>query len=265
MKTLAKLLWVEAKLFAREPIAMVFAFAFPLVVLLVLAGVFGSKPNADFGGAAGIDYYVPGYLAVVIASVGLIGLPVHLASLRERGVLRRLRASSVSMTSVLAAQTAVHLAMAALGGAVLLAAASLVYDVHAPASVAGVALGFGVGALSFVALGLLLGSLAPTARAAQAVGLVLFFPMWLLSGAGPPRGVMTEAMRQLSDVLPLTRVVTAIQQPWLGTGSNLPELVALSGLFAVAVVLTAWTSSVGAAGLRPSSRRHQRPTAGARP
>jgi hypothetical protein len=75
MKTLAKLLWVEAKLFAREPIAVVFAFAFPLVVLLVLAGVFGSEPDADFGGVAGIDYYVPGHLAVVIASVGLIGLP----------------------------------------------------------------------------------------------------------------------------------------------------------------------------------------------
>jgi ABC-2 type transport system permease protein len=255
MNTLAKLLWVEAKLFAREPIAVVFAFAFPLVVLLVLAGVFGSEPDADFGGVAGIDYYVPGYLAVVIASVGLIGLPVHLASLRERGVLRRLRASSVPMASVFAAQTAVHVTMAAVGGAVLLAAASLAYDVHAPSSVAGVALGFGVGALSFVALGLLLGSLAPTARAAQAVGLVLFFPMWLLSGAGPPRGVMTDAMRQLSDLLPLTRVVTAIQQPWLGTGSNLPELVALSGLFTAAVALTAWTNTEGAPTLASLRRR----------
>jgi ABC-2 type transport system permease protein len=255
MRTLAKLTWIEVKLFAREPIAVVFAFAFPLVVLLVLAGVFGSEPDANFGGVAGIDYYVPGYLAVVIASVGLIALPVHLASLRERGVLRRLRASSVSITSVLAAQTLVHVAMATLGGAVLLAAAGLLYDVHAPASVAGVALGFAVGALSFVALGLLLGSLAPTARAAQAIGLVLFFPMWLLSGAGPPRGVMTEAMRQLSDLLPLTRVVTAIQQPWLGTGSNLPELVALSGLFAAAVALTAWTNTEGAAGLATLRRR----------
>jgi ABC-2 type transport system permease protein len=255
MRTLAKLAWVEVKLFAREPIAVVFAFAFPLVVLLVLAGVFGSDPDANFGGVAGIDYYVPGYLAVVIASVGLIGLPVHLASLRERGVLRRLRASSVSMTSVLAAQTAVHVAMAALGGVVLLAAAGLVYDVHAPSSVAGVALGFAVGALSFVALGLLLGSLAPTARAAQAIGLVLFFPMWLLSGAGPPRGVMTQTMRQLSDVLPLTRVVAAVQEPWLGMGSNLLELVVLSGLFAAAVALTAWTNTEGAAGLATLRRR----------
>jgi ABC-2 type transport system permease protein len=253
MRTLAKLTWIEVKLFAREPIAVVFAFAFPLVVLLVLAGVF-SQPDTALGGFTGIDYYIPGYLAVVIASIGLIGLPVHLASLRERGVLRRLRASSVSVASVFGAQTAVNVAMAALGGVVLLVAASLVYDVHAPASMAGVALGFGVGALSFVALGFLLGSLAPTARTAQGIGLVLFFPMWLLSGAGPPRGVMTQTMRQLSDVLPLTRVVTAIQEPWLGTGSNASELVVLSALFAAAVALSAWKNAEGATGL-PTFRR----------
>jgi ABC-2 type transport system permease protein len=253
MRTLAKLTWIEVKLFAREPIAVVFAFAFPLVVLLVLAGVF-SQPDTALGGFTGIDYYIPGYLAVVIASIGLIGLPVHLASLRERGVLRRLRASSVSVASVFGAQTAVNVAMAGLGGVVLLVAASLVYDVHAPASTAGVALGFGVGALSFVALGFLLGSLAPTARTAQGIGLVLFFPMWLLSGAGPPRGVMTQTMRQLSDVLPLTRVVTAIQEPWLGTGSNASELVVLSALFAAAVALSAWRNAEGATGL-PTIRR----------
>jgi ABC-2 type transport system permease protein len=254
MKTLAKLTWVEVKLFVREPIAVVFAFAFPVVVLLVLAGVFG-EPDTALGGFTGIDYYVPGYLAVVIASIGLIGLPVHLASLRERGVLRRLRASSVSMASVFAAQSIVHVAMAALGGAVLLVAANLVYDVHAPSSVAGVALGFGVGALSFVALGLLLGSLAPTARAAQGIGLVLFFPMWLLSGAGPPRGVMTQTMRQLSDLLPLTRVVAAIQKPWLGTGSNVSDLVVLAALFVAAMALAAWKNSEDAAGLAMLRRR----------
>jgi ABC-2 type transport system permease protein len=254
MRTLAKLTWIEVKLFAREPIAVVFVFAFPLVVLLVLAGVF-SRPDTALGGFSGIDYYVPGYLAVVIAAIGLIGLPVHLASLRERGVLRRLRASSVAAGSVFGAQTVVNLAMAALGGVVLLVAATLVYDVHTPASVAGVALGFGVGALAFIALGLLIGSLAPTARAAQGIGLVLFFPMWLLSGAGPPRGVMTQTMRQLSDVLPLTRVVAAIQEPWLGTGSNVAELVWLSALFAVAVALSAWKNTEAATGLALLRRR----------
>ncbi len=60
---------------------------------------------------------------------------------------------------------------------------------------------------------------------------------------------MTEAMRELSDVLPLTRVVTAIQRTWLDTGSNISELMVLSALFAAAVALTAWTNTEGTAGL----------------
>jgi ABC-2 type transport system permease protein len=237
VKTVAKLTWVEIKLFMREPIAVVFAFAFPLVVLLVLAGVF---KNDTFRGVSGIDYYVPGYLAVVIASIGLIGIPVHLAALRERGVLRRLRASSVRVTSVFGAQAIVNFAMAVIGACVVVVAAALFYDFDAPSSVLGVAGAFAISTLSFVALGLLIGSIAPTARAAQAIGLVLFFPMWLLSGAGPPRGVMTETMRRVSDVLPLSRVVTAIQDPWLGVGSNGSDLIVLSIILILGIAMAVW-------------------------
>jgi hypothetical protein len=66
---------------------------------------------------------------------------------------------------------------------------------------------------------------------------------------------MTQTMRQLSDVLPLTRVVAAIQEPWLGTGSNVSELVLLSAVFAVAVALSAWRSTEGAAGWAMLRRR----------
>jgi phosphotransferase system glucose/maltose/N-acetylglucosamine-specific IIC component len=66
---------------------------------------------------------------------------------------------------------------------------------------------------------------------------------------------MTQTMRQLSDVLPLTRVVTAIQEPWLRTGSNVSELVVLSALFAVAVAVSAWKNAEGGAGLAMLRRR----------
>jgi hypothetical protein len=66
---------------------------------------------------------------------------------------------------------------------------------------------------------------------------------------------MTQTMRQLSDLLPLTRVVTAIQEPWLGTGSNASELIVLSALFAVAVALSAWKNTEGATGLAMLRRR----------
>ena len=48
MRLLAKLTFVELKLFVREPISLVFTFAFPLVVLVELFGVFGDQPAFAF-------------------------------------------------------------------------------------------------------------------------------------------------------------------------------------------------------------------------
>jgi hypothetical protein len=42
---LFRLTWVELKLFSREPLAVLFAFALPLIVLAVLTGLYGDYPN----------------------------------------------------------------------------------------------------------------------------------------------------------------------------------------------------------------------------
>ena len=238
MRTLAKLTWVEMKLFSREPITVIFSLAFPLVMLLVLAGVFGNEVDPEFRDAIPVDYYVPGYLAIVIASIGLIGLPVHLAAYRERGILRRFRASSVSPWSLFAAQVTVSFVLAVVGSVLLVVAAVVIYDAQLPESPARLLLAFVISTLSFVSLGFLIGTLLASARAAQAVGLLLFLPMWLLSGAGPPRGVMGGAMRAISDVLPLTYVVTSLQDAWLGLGSSVIEILVLMGVILVAGALS---------------------------
>jgi ABC-2 type transport system permease protein len=234
-----RLVWVETKLFLRDPFGVVFVFAFPLVVLLVLAGIFAEDDSDDFRGANGVDYYLAGYVAVVIAAVGLIGLPVHLAAYRERGVLRRFRASGIPIWSFFGAQVVIYTAMAAVGSLWLALVATLFYDVRRPESLAGVVVAFAIGALGFVALGFLLAALLPSARAAQAAGLTLFFPMWLLAGSGPPRQILDDWMQDVGDVLPLTHVITAIQDPWLGFGWNGGELAVLTGLLVVAAALSA--------------------------
>ena len=93
MRTLLKLTWVELKLFVREPITMVFTFALPLIFLFVLGGVFKTTPDPSvYRGVGPTDYYTPAYIALVIGSIAVVGLPVHFTAYRERGVLRRLRA-----------------------------------------------------------------------------------------------------------------------------------------------------------------------------
>ena len=47
MTALLKTTWVELKLFAREPLTVVFTFAIPLAFLFVLGGVFGNHPDPE--------------------------------------------------------------------------------------------------------------------------------------------------------------------------------------------------------------------------
>lgn len=237
MKALRKLTWVELKLFAREPFSLIFTLAFPIVLLIVLIGSF--KPNDPaFGGQQPSNYYLASYIGVVIGAIGLIALPVHLASYRERGVLRRFQASSMPTWAVAAAHVITGLAMAGIGAVVLVLAGALIYGAALPRSVGPVIGAFLLATLAFQAVGFLLGSVMRSARAAQAVGMLLFFPMWLLSGAAPPPSVMSAGMRHLSDVLPLTFAVRVIQHPWLGSASEPLDLLVLAGVLVAAGALS---------------------------
>ena len=237
MRLLRNLSWIELKLFLREPFAVIFTFVFPLVTLVVISGAFAADDPA-FRGATPSDYYLASYIGVVIGTVGLIALPVHVAAYAERGVLRRFRASSIPAWSVFGAQMAVGLLMAVVGSLVLVVAGRLIYGAHLPIQRPGALIAFVVGAISFLALGLLIALIARTARAAQAVGMLLFFPMFLLSGAGPPPSVMSAPMAAVAKVLPLTFVVRALQDPWLGKGHNTVDLLLLVGVFLVALAVT---------------------------
>jgi len=178
--------WIEAKLFVREPMTVAFTLVLPLLSLFVLGGVFGNTPSAKvYGGHGPLDFYVPAYIGLVWASVGLLALPVHLARYREDGVLRRLRASAAPRWAVFGSQAIVASAIALAGGVLVIAAAALAYHIHAPRAPAGVLAAWLLAGVIFSCLGILL-SCIPTSRGALGAGLGLFFVMMMLSGAGPP-------------------------------------------------------------------------------
>jgi ABC-2 type transport system permease protein len=234
-----RLVRAELKLMVRDPLVLTFVFAFPIVTMLIIGGSFGTTPDPDFAGARPSQWYVASYFTVVIAATGMIMLPVHLASYRERGVLRRFLASGFPRFSFAVAQFIVGLLVTAVAAALLLVVAAPVYgipSVHVPWRVA---VGIAAGAVAFVSGGVLLGSLLPSARAAQAVGLLLFFPSFLLGSGGPPPAVMGSALRDVADVLPLTQVTKAIREPWLGLGSATPSLIVVSVLAVLAMVVAA--------------------------
>lgn len=241
---LSRLVRTEIRLLVREPLAAVFVFVFPAVTMLIIGGAFGTKPSSAYDWTNPSHWYVASYLTVVIAATGLIMVPVHLAAYRERGVLQRFRAAGFPRASFAVAQLVTGMAAVAVGAAVLLAVAAPVYGIPHLDHPARVLAGMALGSLAFVSIGVLLGSLLPSARSAQAVGFVLFFPSFLLGAGGPPPKAMGAGLQSVANYLPLTRVTESVRGPWLGTGMATGSLVIVALVAVVASVLAVRRSAL---------------------
>jgi len=238
-----KLTWTEIKVFVREPIAAFFTLACPLMFLFLFGSIYGNRPSSYFGGFGSVDISVPGYIAIIIANTGLISLAVTIANYRETGVLRRMRASPVGSLTVLGSQLAVAYAMTSLGVALLIIAARAVYGLRFAGSPIGVFCAFSISAFAIFSMGFLLAGAAPTGRAAQVAGFVLFFPMIFLSGATIPREVLPEATRHYAQILPLTHVVSLLRGMWAGDpwDAHYKESLLLAGLLIVCTLISSKT------------------------
>ena len=233
-----RLVTAEIRLLLRDPLTLTFVLVFPIVTMLIIGGSFGTQADDAFP-VNPTHWYVASYFTVVIGATGLIMLPVHIASYRERGVLRRLAASGFPRWSFALAEIVIGLVAIVVSCVLLMLVAAPVYGVPAVEDPLRVGLGVLAGSVAFVSLGILLGTIMPSARAAQAIGLLLFFPSFLLGVGGPPPAVLSDALRSISDVLPLKLVTDAVREPWLGLGDGTGSLVIVTVIAVVATALAA--------------------------
>lgn len=176
----------ELKLFLRDPFALIFVLVFPLMMMLLLAAVFGNDAEEAqamengilvWRGVTPTEYYTAGSVAVIVGALGVMTLPIQLAGYREQGVLRRMKASSAPAATLIAALLTVAL-LAVLAGTVVMGLVSwLIYSAMLPEGPLGVLVAVALGTLAFCALGALLSTALHTSRAAQVVGLLLFFSL----------------------------------------------------------------------------------------
>lgn len=243
MRGFWKLAWVEIKIYLRQPEAAFFTLVFPLLLLVLFGSIYGNKPNPFFGGRGMVDVSTPAYLAMIMGSTGLLSIAISVSSYREKGVLRRFRATPLKPAAILASEVIVHFLMTLAGGALVIAAARLVYGLRFPGRAEAVFLGFTVSCLSFFAVGFLLASVARTARSAYILGMVLYFPNLFLSGATIPKQTFPPALRSAANFIPLTHVVNLLQGLWFAEplGRHLLEFGVLAGLLVLGVAVSART------------------------
>ncbi len=242
-RAIGKLIIVQAKLYLREPVSVFFTLLFAPMLLILMGFVLGNAPSPEFGGRGALDAYVPGYASIVIGMVGLIAIPIGITTLREAGALRRFRATPLRPLAYIAGDVVVYLVMMALGILLLSLVGILVYGVPFEGNLllwsAGVLLSEG----AFLALGYVLASVIPGARAATVVGNVVLYLMVFFSGSTVPLSIMPESVRRVSNLIPLTHVVTLLRGLWFGDPAqqHLLEVLVLGGMLVVGTIVAALT------------------------
>lgn len=231
-----RLLAHELRLVARDPFTLAFTLAFPIVAMLVVGGAFGSEPAPR----------VPAQPLALVHRLLLhrddrrhracaaAGAHRLLPGARSAAPVRR---RGVSALSFALAELTLGLIAIGIAGIALLVVAAPVYGVPVVEDPLRVAAGMIAGSVALVSIGVLLGTLLPSARAAQAVGLLLYFPSLLLGVGGPPTFVMPPGLRAIAEHLPLALVNQAIRDPWLGLGDGTAPLLIVTAIAILATVL----------------------------
>ncbi|MCK7499670.1 MAG: ABC transporter permease [Comamonadaceae bacterium] len=228
----------------REPQAFFFTLFLPLVLLFVYGGIHGNAPKAMYGGFGTVDVSVPSYTAMIIATSGLISIPVIIATYRESGVLEAVQGDPPRADDPAGGRCCCDLRDDDLGHAAPdRERQDSSFGLRFTGNILSLALAFSLSCLSFFSLGFVLSGLLRTARTAQIVGMTLFFPMVMLSGAAIPLETMPESIRVYSNVLPLTYVVKLLKGLWFGGtwAEHGTEVLVLAGLFVLGLVVTAKT------------------------
>ena len=236
MRSFVALTRVEAALVLREPAALFFIFALPLI-LLALNGGAGNAPQAMFGGAGLVDVLVPGLLLLVMCTSGLMALPETLVSYRERGFLRRLRVSPLRPWQILGAHAVTHLAVALFGLALVVTVATAAFGQNPPVSWTLAAAAIGVSAVAVVAVGFLLAAVGPTVRTTQAVGAAIYFPAIFMSGVVIPVEALPDFAQRIGTVLPFTYAVRTIREAWTAGAADWVAFAVLAATVGVALTV----------------------------
>jgi len=164
-----------------------------------------------------MDFFLPGILGMSLMQLGLFGTAPALVALREQQVLRRLGATPLPRSTILASQVLLRLTIGLAQMALLLSIGVIGFKMHVQGSVLGL-IGFVVlGALSFISMGYMIAGLAKTQDAVTGITSMLNFPMMFLSGIFFPVEVMPQWMRPIVEAIPLTYLGDALRQIIVGS------------------------------------------------
>lgn len=199
--------------FWRARIAFVFTFGLPLVWLVLIGIVAGNELIDPATGLRVMQYATPTALAMGCLFATLPSIATSVAEDRETLVLKRLRGAPLPGWTYVAAQVVAVTMLGAAAVALVLAVAIVAYRVSVPSdAVLPLVVTILVGLASFSALGIAIASLAPTARATEAITVGAAVVLSFISGVFVIGGALPQWIEDVAWLLPLKPFVASLQE-----------------------------------------------------
>ena len=240
LRGLLQLTWLEIKIFMREPLGAIGTLVIPVVVFVLVGRAMGNRTGSP-PAAAFLRTGLPVLVSMLIATSAVLSLVTIISIYREGGILKRLRATPLRPQTILTAHVLVKLLMTAITLALMVLAGRRYYPVGIEVPIVSFTVALLVSTLAILSMGFVIASVVPTARFAQPIGAVLFYPMFALSGLFTPIDALPQGLQVLSRFLPMTYIVSLLQgilagAPW---SAHLGDVAALAVVFAVCTALSA--------------------------
>ena len=199
---------------AREPLQLSDVTIQPVLFTLLFVYVFGSGVVLP-GGGSYTDFAIAGLLALNLTTSAM-GTAVGLSTDLNTGVIDRFRTLPMWRAAVLVGRSVADLSTAALC-TLIVAVTGLVIGWRPDASIPSVIAGFALFLLFSYALSWgcgCLGIMSKGPESAQGIGLVILFPLAIVSNALVPTQHMPTVLRVIADWNPVSAVTAAARQLW---------------------------------------------------
>lgn len=216
MKSFRTLLKNELKLNIRNMNMVIFAVIMPLIVLIILGFIYGTKPAADGAAYTFMEQSFGALCCISICAGGLMGLPLVVSEYRERKILKRFQVTPISPAKLLLVEFLIYVIYCIVSMLTLFLAAMLFWKIKIHGSFLLFLGSWLLTMVSTLSIGLLVGGIAKNMKSASVIACILYFPMLIFSGATLPFEVMPIIMQKIIGVLPLTQGMQLMKATFLG-------------------------------------------------
>ncbi len=243
-RLVARLAGHETISFFRTPTAAIFTVAMPLMMMVIIGAAVGNDVVDPRSGVRVMQFVVPVMTVFGIAQGCFGALAIHLADVRDRGYLKRLRGTPVPAWAVLAGLAGAALVIALVTTVMLFGAGLIFYDVQMVwRTLPSLLLTLLVGAACFTALGFAVTALVRNAATVQLLGTGLLLALGFISDIMLVGAQMPAWLDTLGWIFPLRHFAGAVRDdlnPLLtGAGFHGDHLAVMAvwGIGAVAVAV----------------------------